>query len=208
MKALFPDVGFFHAVIYCTRFLPAQDKKLKELPEIKAMLQVFITAEVMPWRVFEGQFGPYLRATPALGEDETGIRQWTMLRKRVVEHVSASTCFQCLASLFVLDQVAVLLALPVTLDSQNIRVMAKYYNRISTTRLAELLELSEQVGFSLSTAPHPRDISFFVQIRCLPALHLLFHFSFRVVIVFPPLSVASIPPHPPVARMRRSTWRP
>lgn len=75
------------------------------------MLAVFTTKEVTPWRVFEAQFGAYLKNSPEFSVPEYAEKQWQMLQVRLVEH--------------------------------NIRVMAAYYSRVRTTRMAELLELPE-----------------------------------------------------------------
>lgn len=89
-----------------------EEKRLSELPEARAALQVFVTAEVTPWRIFEETYGSYLRATPILdASSESGKSNWDELRLRIVEH--------------------------------NIRVMSKYYERISIGRMAQLLDLDE-----------------------------------------------------------------
>eukprot|EP00911_Craspedida_sp_UC1_P002741 UC1_evm1s2010 len=89
-----------------------EEKRLSELPEARAALQVFVTAEVTPWRIFEETYGSYLRATPILdSSSESGKSNWDELRLRIVEH--------------------------------NIRVMSKYYERISIGRMAQLLDLDE-----------------------------------------------------------------
>lgn len=89
-----------------------EEKRLSELPEARAALQVFVTAEVTPWRIFEETYGSYLRATPILdASSDSGKSNWDELRLRIVEH--------------------------------NIRVMSKYYERISIGRMAQLLDLDE-----------------------------------------------------------------
>lgn len=75
------------------------------------MLAVFTTKEVTPWRMFEADFGEYLRSSPEFADREFADKQWEVLQTRLSEH--------------------------------NIRVMATYYSRMRTTRMAELLELPE-----------------------------------------------------------------
>jgi hypothetical protein len=96
-----------------------QEPKLENVPEMKAVLDCFSSAEVVPLRVFEGQHGSVLRATGGashratsvvahcrcrhmpstcaiafaglFGEDEAGRKLWKALTTRVIEHVRGHT---------------------------------------------------------------------------------------------------------------------
>eukprot|EP00056_Hartaetosiga_gracilis_P021079 m.22645 g.22645 ORF g.22645 m.22645 type:complete len:442 (+) comp8875_c0_seq1:82-1407(+) len=89
----------------------SKDEGLEDNEQVQSVLEVFTTNEVIPWRVFEGQFGSFLRSTDVFPESERGDTLWQELKDRIVDH--------------------------------NIRVMAKYYTRMKTPRMAELLELTE-----------------------------------------------------------------
>ena len=60
---------------------------LEDLPNVRDVLSVFTTDEVRPWREFEAQFSPQLRATAVFADTEQGNRQWGELRDRIIEHV-------------------------------------------------------------------------------------------------------------------------
>lgn len=63
-----------------------QEKKLNELPVVKEILTAFTTMEIVPWRVFDGQFSPFLSQTAVFGDSEVGKDRYKDLRTRVVEH--------------------------------------------------------------------------------------------------------------------------
>ncbi len=42
--------------------LSSQDKKLSELPEYKALLETFITKEIIPWGTFEQKYAEEIKA--------------------------------------------------------------------------------------------------------------------------------------------------
>jgi len=65
----------------------AVEKKLADVPEYKALLQSFITQEIMPWTKVEAGAGPMLRGSGFFDEgSEEGAKRYDDLRRRVVEH--------------------------------------------------------------------------------------------------------------------------
>jgi 26S proteasome regulatory subunit N5 len=113
----------------------------------RELLNLFVHPELIRWaglcNIFEKElkFGaPNSAPTKVFAsETEFGEKRWTDLKKRVVEHVSinenpndSSITRQSYTSIIVLC-------------SQNIRVMAKYYNRITLERMSALLDLPAQV---------------------------------------------------------------
>lgn len=93
-----------------------QDKVLDDLPLYSALLDLFLTNEIMNWRDFVSKYEAELRgSSPGTNifnsKTEDGNKRWTDLKNRVVEH--------------------------------NIRVMAKYYTRVRVSRMSELLDLSD-----------------------------------------------------------------
>lgn len=83
----------------------------------------------MRWPGIESIYGPYLRQTDVFTSDKL----WEDLHTRVIEHV----CHPLLLNY----QTSVL---NLTLFSQNIRIVAKYYTRITLPRLTTLLDLTPQ----------------------------------------------------------------
>jgi len=65
----------------------AAEKKLKDVPEFKALLQSFITQEIMPWTKVEAGAGPMLKGSGFFdAATEVGKARFDDLRRRVVEH--------------------------------------------------------------------------------------------------------------------------
>jgi len=107
-------------------------------------MKCFVTKELMRWPGIEALYGPTVRQSPVFSPSSTlgkksganaegkkaeelenpGEHRWEDLHKRVVEHVS---------QLPKADRPQA--------DMQNIRVVAKYYDRITLARLTELLDL-------------------------------------------------------------------
>ncbi|XP_043252443.1 26S proteasome non-ATPase regulatory subunit 12 [Colletes gigas] len=86
------------------------DKLLDEIPTYKELLRLFVNPELIKWSGLCEIYERDLRATEVFSSStEEGLKRWTDLRNRVVEH--------------------------------NIRIMAKYYTKITLTRMAELLDL-------------------------------------------------------------------
>ena len=63
-----------------------EEPLLAELPQLKALLQSFVTKEVSPWKRTESTFGAMLRATAAFSGDGDGAKRYEVLRRRLVEH--------------------------------------------------------------------------------------------------------------------------
>jgi len=117
---------------------------LDRLPEYRELLALFLQQELIFWKTdIVKQFEPLLRhgsrSSPATDvfsprAAEAGARRWDALQSRVGEHVSVA----CLSG-------------PTDRQkgdstTQNVRMVAKYYSRISLPRLAELLEWPLEVG--------------------------------------------------------------
>jgi 26S proteasome regulatory subunit N5 len=96
-----------------------------QLTSLSNLIKSFTTDELMRWPGIVDVFGPFLRKTEVFSND----KHWEDLHTRVIEHVClwfTSTC-------------AVFSSLP-----QNVRVIAKYYTRITLVRLTALLDLTPQ----------------------------------------------------------------
>lgn len=52
------------------------------------MLEVFVTDEIVPWRVFEGQFGTALNDSGLFVNGDIGNKLKTALQTRLTEHVT------------------------------------------------------------------------------------------------------------------------
>lgn len=114
-----------------------QEKALEDVPPYRELLKMFITAELISWKHLCQTYETLMRvgtpecpATDALARTEAGEKRWKDLKNRVVEHVSDAVY------LFVL-----IMSFP---QLQNIRIMAKYYSRLSLKRMSELLDLSKE----------------------------------------------------------------
>lgn len=82
-------------------------KNLEKLPKYKALLNYFLTQELMQWPKVENQYKELLNEHEIFSTMKGNL--WPVFQRRVVEH--------------------------------NIRVLEKYYTRISLKRLASLLHL-------------------------------------------------------------------
>lgn len=103
----------------------AANERLPRMPLHHELLKCFTQNELMRWPRIQEIYGEALRATPVFAAgDLKSEKRWDELRKRVIEHVRY-LCFPVLIS-------------------KNIRVIAKYYTRIRTQRLTQLLDLTEK----------------------------------------------------------------
>ena len=78
----------------------------------------------MRWPQIEGLYGKFLRPTPVFQSE----KRWEHLHTRVIEHVSCFSFPRKAGPHY----------------SQNVRVVSKYYTRITLARLTALLDLSPQ----------------------------------------------------------------
>jgi len=90
------------------------------------LAKCFVTKELMRWPGIESLYGPHLRPATIFSSDKV----WEDLHTRVIEHVRYSSS-NCPFRFFILV-------------SQNIRVIAEYYTRITLPRLTSLLDLTTQ----------------------------------------------------------------
>ena len=98
---------------------------LLRLTFLSNLIKSFITDELMRWPGIVDVFGPFLRKTEVFAND----KHWEDLHTRVIEHV----CLRFTR-----------LALCSHRPPQNVRVIAKYYTRITLVRLTTLLDLTPQ----------------------------------------------------------------
>ena len=109
----------------------------------RLVLELFTTDELMPWPLPSDQVW---KQDAIFADPEEGKKRYDDLMKRVVQHVRLSLSLSLAVPLslslslllFLSQSVIVFLFLPY----QNIRTIAKYYHRVSSRRLAELLRLS------------------------------------------------------------------
>lgn len=94
-----------------------QDSRNEEVPKEEALLKQFTISELMRWPMVEKQFGQHLCSTDVFSktEDESDPKAYT--RYQALRH---------------------------RVIEHNVRVVAKYYTRITFGRLCELLDLSEE----------------------------------------------------------------
>ena len=115
------------------------------------LLKLFITMELIDWTKLCSAHETELRrgtdASPATrlfsSLEARGDARWEIFHKRVIEHVNESL-FVCLR---------------ISCNFQNIRVIAKYYSRISLARMSELLCLSTKVNHSLRSRSRYQNFS-------------------------------------------------
>jgi len=62
------------------------EPRLKQLPEVAAVISTMTTDEVVAWRQFDARHGAVLRAVPTLSTAEGSDALWKDLRQRVLEH--------------------------------------------------------------------------------------------------------------------------
>ncbi|MEE6523942.1 hypothetical protein FKM82_023087, partial [Ascaphus truei] len=97
------------------------DKKLEDLPKYRDLLKLFTTMELMSWSTLVDEYGKELRE----GSLES----------------TATDVFACTE-----DGEKRWKDLKNRVVEHNIRIMAKYYTRITMKRLAQLLDLSVDVS--------------------------------------------------------------
>jgi 26S proteasome regulatory subunit N5 len=112
------------------------DKKLLALPAAKRLLDQFTTDELMRWPLPDQK---EWQTDPIFDEKEKGPGRWEDFHKRVVQHVCARHSQRPLLVC------GLTLSLP-TYAPQNIRVLAQYYSRISTARMAFFLQIDAEVS--------------------------------------------------------------
>lgn len=95
----------------------AQDSRNAEVPQDAALLKLFTIPELMRWPMVEEQFGPHLRSTDIFSNAPSPTDPKAHERY---------------------------LALRQRVIEHNVRVIAKYYTRITFPRLTSLLDLSEE----------------------------------------------------------------
>lgn len=119
----------------------------------------------MRWASLVEDYGKELRegsadspATDVFTNTEEGEKRWKDLKNRVVEHVSAArvqlspvcvwSCMLIWRSNFFcpVNSRYIHMLMTLSLCPQNIRIMAKYYTRITMKRMAGLLDLSIDVS--------------------------------------------------------------
>lgn len=94
-----------------------QDERNSEIPEEEALLKLFTISELMRWPMVEEQFGKHLCSTDVFSKSSDA------------KDPKAHTRYQALRQRVI---------------EHNVRVVAKYYTRITFGRLCELLDLSEE----------------------------------------------------------------
>ncbi|KAJ9508568.1 hypothetical protein QJQ45_012123 [Haematococcus lacustris] len=107
-----------HTTLLTTTF---QDKKLSDLPTYKALLNTFINKEIIRWPQFQQQFSAEVAEHPDIfsGKCCPGTRG-------KYKHKNSKR----------------LADLQLRVVEHNVMVIAKYYTRITTARLSQLLDLS------------------------------------------------------------------
>lgn len=99
------------------------DSRISQVPEEAALLKLFTVHELMRWPMVDEQFGPHLCSTDifAKGSPSTGSAS--------SEDSKAKTRYVALQNRVI---------------EHNVRVIARYYTRITFPRLTALLDLSEE----------------------------------------------------------------
>ncbi|MFN3503920.1 MAG: PCI domain-containing protein, partial [Allorhizobium sp.] len=112
----------------------------------RTVVKLFTAPEIAPWPLPEGVHSTVQRHavfSPADARWEDRSAAWLdLLHRRIVQHVRGRMwrCLLCRALMLLL----LLLLLLLRAHIQNIRVIAKYYARLRTARLAGLLGLTEE----------------------------------------------------------------
>jgi 26S proteasome regulatory subunit N5 len=100
-----------------------QDSRVSQVPEEAALLKLFTVHELMRWPMVDEQFGPHLCSTDIFSQTKpvTGLPD--------SEEAKAFSNYTALRNRVI---------------EHNVRVIAKYYTRITFPRLTALLDLSEE----------------------------------------------------------------
>ena len=93
------------------------DSRNAEVPQDAALLKQFTITELLRWPMVEKQFGPHLCGTDVFSKDKNDKDAKAYTRYEALRH---------------------------RVIEHNVRVVAKYYTRITFPRLTELLDLSEE----------------------------------------------------------------
>lgn len=94
-----------------------QDSRNADIPQDAALLKQFTIPELMRWPMVEQQFGKHLCSTDIFSKTESSSDPKAHTRYEALRH---------------------------RVIEHNVRVVAKYYTRITFPRLTELLDLSEE----------------------------------------------------------------
>ena len=95
----------------------SRDARNAEVPEDTALLKLFTIPELMRWPMVEEQFGPHICSTDIFSERSSSADPKAHTRYLALRH---------------------------RVIEHNVRVIAKYYTRVTFPRLTELLDLSEE----------------------------------------------------------------
>lgn len=100
-----------------------RDSRVSQVPEEAALLKLFTVHELMRWPMVDEQFGPHLCSTDIFSQTKpvTGLPD--------SEEAKAFSNYTALRNRVI---------------EHNVRVIAKYYTRITFPRLTALLDLSEE----------------------------------------------------------------
>lgn len=93
------------------------DPRNDEIPQDAALLKQFTISELMRWPMVEAQFGEHLTSTDIFSKTENSSDPQAHTRYQALRH---------------------------RVIEHNVRVVAKYYTRITFPRLTQLLDLSEE----------------------------------------------------------------
>lgn len=63
-----------------------EDKEIEKLTDYKKLLGLFINPEIISWESLCEDYEKILRVLPFFGQDERGLKRWSDLKTRVVEH--------------------------------------------------------------------------------------------------------------------------
>jgi 26S proteasome regulatory subunit N5 len=101
-----------------------QDSRISQVPEEAALLKLFTLHELMRWPMVDEQFGPHVCSTDIFSKTKSG----TGTSAQIAEEDKAHTRYVALQNRVI---------------EHNVRVIARYYTRITFPRLTALLDLSE-----------------------------------------------------------------
>lgn len=107
----------------------------------RELLRLFVNPELIKWSGLCEIYEKELRGTEVFtAATEEGRKRWGDLRNRVVEHVNFLIYFFFWSSTLIILRYILVITLFILL--QNIRIMAKYYTKITLKRMSELLDLT------------------------------------------------------------------
>lgn len=100
-----------------------QDSRISQVPEDAALLRLFTVHELMRWPMVDEQFGPHLCSTDIFSKDKPAMETHNSEEAKALGRYTA---------------------LRNRVIEHNVRVVARYYTRITFPRLTTLLDLSEE----------------------------------------------------------------